>query len=546
MPSLSSIPLVLRIVFCVFLSVTIYFAFLRISLYRFLNKLGVDVQSVSRSLSTYRVSAWQNNDPLGADRQSEVMKYFEGLPTVCREIVVWYKDASTKLEEVNTAALIDMSYSRVKFNFLGLVLRCEQYDYICRTLPNFLLSLGLLGTFVGITINLSEISTVVQDIQVGSSEASDIGDLISALETPLQGMGIAFTSSLTAIFCSSVLTFINSRWNTTLAKANLVNTLENLLDNVFQPLIEGNRRLDRVVDRMVRQQEDFLSRFHEKVIQTMEATLGGAADRIVQQNKIANELATQVYSNFSRSSGTLDKAAHDFKIEIGRLEKQITRIDSVGEVLVDKFSASTISLEDTSQLLNNASITIRDSNFADDLENVLRGLTVAQENFVMSSVEISEYLQTFAHHHNEINSLATNILDTFQSSSYKFETGVEHFETAVLNVQESDFVTVLSETTQQLSSANAKLASDTRSLATKVAPLGKFIQDSQIILSNLNQVSDRLNQLIEKVELSNAYSAENLKFLSKYTRDREELKSNHTLSTTVTTESLMQDDSDIQ
>ncbi|MFM5983468.1 MAG: hypothetical protein ACKO9I_23510, partial [Sphaerospermopsis kisseleviana] len=65
-----------------------------------------------------------------------------------------FKQASQQLEQVNTTALIDQVYSQEKIK--GFT--CEQIDYLCRILPNLLLAFGLLGTFLGITINLSTLS----------------------------------------------------------------------------------------------------------------------------------------------------------------------------------------------------------------------------------------------------------------------------------------------------------------------------------------------------------------------------------------------------
>ncbi len=114
-------------------------------------------------------------------------------PQIVDNLEARFRQASLKLEQVNTMALIDGLYSQEKLKFLGISLRCEQWDYFCKALPNLLLAFGLLGTFIGISSNLYSLSQTI------NQSASDVDNLVSQLQTPLQNMGIAFITSLIAI-----------------------------------------------------------------------------------------------------------------------------------------------------------------------------------------------------------------------------------------------------------------------------------------------------------------------------------------------------------
>ena len=190
-------------------------------------------------------------------------------PRIIEYLEARFQRASQNLQEVNTAALVDGIYSQEKFYFLGLQLRCHQWDYFSQALPNLLISFGLLGTFLGIVINLSSLIQTINQVEV-----TDINNLFEQLENPIQGMGIAFITSLIAVACSSLLTIINFKWNTNLAREDLINYLEDYLDNILQPKIQGNSRLDRAVNRMVNQQNDFLNRFHQNLTKVVESSLG--------------------------------------------------------------------------------------------------------------------------------------------------------------------------------------------------------------------------------------------------------------------------------
>ncbi|MFZ4730438.1 MAG: hypothetical protein ACOYMQ_17475, partial [Pseudanabaena sp.] len=54
------------------------------------------------------------------------------------------------------SVIIDQVYSqdKLRIGFLFLEARRDSWDFVCRSFPNVLISLGLLGTFIGMTHNL--------------------------------------------------------------------------------------------------------------------------------------------------------------------------------------------------------------------------------------------------------------------------------------------------------------------------------------------------------------------------------------------------------
>lgn len=112
-------------------------------------------------------------------------------PKILEELERRFRDASRNLDQVNTAALIDQVYSQEKV--WGFT--CEQIDYFCRILPNLLLAFGLLGTFLGITLNLAALSQTINQTNI-----RNVSNLVAELKKPLEGMSIAFTTSLTGLF----------------------------------------------------------------------------------------------------------------------------------------------------------------------------------------------------------------------------------------------------------------------------------------------------------------------------------------------------------
>ena len=266
--------------------------FLRISLYRYLIVLTNKVQRLIKS---------------GVRGEQ---------PKIVQTLEARFQQASKQLEQVNTGALIDQVYSQEKINRFT----CEQIDYLCRILPNLLLSFGLMGTFLGITINLSTLSQTINH-----TNASDVSNLVSELNKPLEGMSIAFTTSLTGLFFSALLTVVNFIFNSGLAKYRLISSLEDYLDNIYLPEVQGDTRLDKIVNRMVSQQDEFLTNFGKVVREAVEQSMGKVAQQIADGNKETTDLAKQVYERFAEAAGTISRAADDF-------ENSMTELKSTSQI----------------------------------------------------------------------------------------------------------------------------------------------------------------------------------------------------------------------
>ncbi|NET78938.1 hypothetical protein D5R40_14695 [Okeania hirsuta] len=217
-----------------------------------------------------------------------------------------FTDASSKLEQVNTGALIDQVYSRQRL--FGLI-SYEQIEYFCRILPNLLVSFGLLGTFIGITINLTSLSQTVSD-----TNATDVSSLLRELQVPLQGMGIAFTSSLVAILFSAVVTSVNFIFNTSLAKTRLISSIEDYLDNIYLQTIEGQTQLDKVVKAVAYSFEGFLTRFGQTVRVGVESALQDKIQEIHNANTTTSKLAEQTFVRLGEAAATVAKSSKDFQI----------------------------------------------------------------------------------------------------------------------------------------------------------------------------------------------------------------------------------------
>ncbi|MGI2906290.1 hypothetical protein [Tolypothrix sp. VBCCA 56010] len=311
-------------------------------------------------------------------------------PQTVKNIKSRFQQASIQLDNVNTAALIDQVYSqeKIKVHFLVFTqeVSCDQIDYFCRILPNLLLAFGLLGTFLGITISLSEINQTINQ-----TTTSNVTTLVTELKKPLQGMNVAFFTSLIGLFFSVVLTVVNWLQNTSQAKYRLISSLEDYLDNIYQPTIDGHTRLDKAVDRMANLQNEFLTNFGKNVRDVVEQSLGKVAKEIAEENKKANELAKQVYEGFTVSSGTISAAATEFKI--------------AGEELKAK-----------SEIFKQAAETFDKSQFPQRLSDATADLANTQTRFSQSAASLADTVISIATAVSEVQRLGEEIRSVNQTS----------------------------------------------------------------------------------------------------------------------------------
>lgn len=322
-------------------------------------------------------------------------------PEIVNELEKRFKEASCNLEQVNTVALIDQIYSQEKVLFLS----CEQIDYFCRTLPNLLLSFGLLGTFLGITLNLSTLSQTISQTNSG-----DVNSLMRELQKLLEGMGIVFPTSLTGIFFSAVLTVVNLIKNTSIAKYKFISVLEDYLDNIYLPKVQGNNRLDKAVDRLVFEFQDFLGRFGTTVRDAVESSLGAKIQQIVDVNKQSTDLARQVYTGFQESSGTIARSAADLKYA------------------VSAFQDAVVAMMTSADRFEQVAQTFENRQFSQKLLEATGNLAIIQSNFSESALSLASTSQTIELAINELQSSSQKIVNLGEEISSINQTSIQVLE----------------------------------------------------------------------------------------------------------------------
>ncbi len=92
----------------------------------------------------------------------------------------------------------------------SIATRLDENRDVARYLIGLLVFLGLLGTFWGLLATIGSISSTIQALDPGASDAASILNSVQqGLSAPLAGMGTAFSSSLFGLAGSMVLGFLD-------------------------------------------------------------------------------------------------------------------------------------------------------------------------------------------------------------------------------------------------------------------------------------------------------------------------------------------------
>jgi len=393
----------------------------------------------------------------------------EGIqPPIVDRLRERYQKASKKLEHVNTPALIDSVYKEERVRFLFLNLQYDRADGITRALPNLLIAFGLIGTFWGITSNLTNISSIVTGF---SSSNPDVSKLVQGLQSPLRDMGVAFSTSLFGLLCGSFLTVVNTWWNTTMSKYQLISSLEDYLDNICN---DGNTRLDLAIQKMVDRQKEFLDRFHENVSTVLAASFGAAAEKITKECSEANKLAINIYTKLDNAAGTIATGASTFQYAATSLESQTKNLaDSLHEF---KSGVETFKI---------AANRIENNNIVQNLDRVLAEFNITQTAFTHSTQTLQGSLEGITTSNQTAAQLAQSVYTTWQASTNKIDAASEMINNGAILFQQA--TTSLQGQTQTLVGLVPQLQtgiSDFVSAANKVKT-NNIIENLNTLVTNL-------------------------------------------------------------
>ncbi|MBD2175677.1 hypothetical protein H6F42_01925 [Pseudanabaena sp. FACHB-1998] len=261
-----------------------------------------------------------------------------------KRIITYEKRADT----FNASVIIDQVYSRDK---LGIASR-DSWDFVCRSFPNVLISLGLLGTFVGITSNLGSIQGILRN-STGTTE-----QITARLQEPLNGMATAFGSSLISLVCGIALTLVNLIFNTTVAKYRFLSLLEDYL-NSKAPSTPTGAFLTEIQGSLRSFRQEMVSIFKNEIAQAIGNSFTSQIAQITEENKRLTANLNSLVTGFRDSATQISSSSEAFKdaaefLSRSDLPNSVNNFSSTIEKATSIFEETSISIADSSKQFQEA------------------------------------------------------------------------------------------------------------------------------------------------------------------------------------------------
>ncbi|MFM5945171.1 MAG: hypothetical protein ACKO87_06320, partial [Dolichospermum sp.] len=219
-----------------------------------------------------------------------------------------------------------------------------------------------------------------------------------------------------------------------LAKYRLISSLEDYLDNVYFPEVQGDTRLDKIVNKMVSQQDEFLTNFGETVRKAVEQSMGKVAKQIADGNKETTDLARQVYEKFTDAAGTISRAANEFQDSMSALNKTSQIFKQSAETFNQsefplKLSLAVADLSNTQQKFSESATSLAAT--TELIINTLIGIENSSQSLISLSEEIKAMNQTSIQvlelHQNNQN-LMSEIIPQLQQGANSYQKAVNKLD----------------------------------------------------------------------------------------------------------------------
>jgi hypothetical protein len=186
-----------------------------------------------------------------------------------------------RMLEAQKGRRVSLSASSLQALLDGISSRLNETRETSRYLIGVLIFLGLLGTFYGLLETVRSVGDVIGTLNIGSEDvARAFADLKSGLESPLQGMGTAFSASLFGLAGSLVLGFLDLQAGQ--AQNRFYNELEEWLSAFTRlsagPLGDGgDGSVPAYIQALLEQTADSLENLQRILARSEESRIGANA-----------------------------------------------------------------------------------------------------------------------------------------------------------------------------------------------------------------------------------------------------------------------------
>lgn len=372
-----------------------------------------------------------------------------------------YRRALEKIEKVDTALITSsvLSYTDAVEVF-GMKLRFTEYDQFYRSGPSILITLGLLGTFTGLTGNLGELSSILDSAKNSPAES------LLRVSSILSPMATAFISSLVAVGLSIALWIMGTTRGISTMIADLGELLGAYLDQVVQANSKQYSLMRESLERMESYLTDFLSKFTDQVGRSIDKAMRDKMGEIFDS-------ITDSADTYARYVGFIEESGAQLR-DAGLCFENASRIFANSSFAAE-FADATQSFTET---FRGAADSSR------QLIETTTGLEAVLDSLRDSCRQATEYFSEMNEYAKSQNDLSSDILEVTKSS-----------------------VEELAGSTKQLREARLAVGRDARANEELIATTSTKLE---AVENSMNTITLTLEELISTSKSSQAQSSQAL------------------------------------
>lgn len=382
------------------------------------------------------------------------------------------RGAKRGIENINTEVLI------LK-NLKGLNKVNEKWLTI---IPASAIALGLLGTFLGLTVSIHGTNGVLE------SGVKTMEVFLEKMSIPLQGMSSAFWTSIFGVIVSLVLNAMNTQARR--AKENFYDEIENYLDNTLYgeysySFVTQFEKFNEIVSQsMIRlagdMRELFMNGVNELVTNINKNTL--------DMTNTAKELSSYA-EDFGQVIENLSETINSFNTPIDRFRESINEFTLTTEKLEGIMNGSIERLEDKIEYLagviGNLEQTDKEKNII--FENTLYEVRESRDTLKETYLDIMSVLQSVntsiltrdENLYNEVKDLNSGY-ERFEEMTVEFKNSIEglqgKIENGVKNSVQTGFNKVADEIVNELKEVIEDINEGINSLSMNTQTIGRLVK----------------------------------------------------------------------
>lgn len=251
------------------------------------------------------------------------------------DVVKDFKTANKSKLAVNTYAIVESNVSK----HWSMILMGERFQ---RTAVSLMIILGLMGTFFGLTLSVDRLVKILTNLD-------DLTDVLTTMAQSVEGMAIAFNTSLFGIGGAVILTVVRMIFSVEKRREDITVYIEDYLDNVIAKAFAEEKFNE--YDKLVHAMENVFKEFGSQISLTFTDVVKSSTEQI-DNSAQAIEMLTgglkESVGTFEKSLSTFGENTRDFSEFNYHLKENIQRMSLT-------FSDFATSLEpDTKVITDNA------------------------------------------------------------------------------------------------------------------------------------------------------------------------------------------------